>query len=270
MNDLRVTSWADLIDRLYEHSWNADLGRFRSNYAFRGVADAAYPLDTSLMRLGGPYPQVENHLLRNFRKYAAAAGAGGACAGPGLDDSIWAWLALGAHHGLPTRVLDWTYSPFVALHFATADLDRFNCDAAIWCVDFVVAHTRLPPRLRELLAREGSNVFAVEMLAQSALTLPEFDQLAPDDFIMFFEPPSLDARIVNQYALFSVISNPAQSVGAWLAQHPEMGRRIILPAALKAEVRDKLDQANITERVLFPGLDGLSAWLRRQYAPKRA
>ena len=43
-----------------------------------------------------------------------------------------------------------------------------------------------------------------------------------------------------------------------------MGARVIGPQ----EVRDKLDQSNITERVLFPGLDGLGRWLSRHYSPK--
>jgi hypothetical protein len=106
------------------------------------------------------------------------------------------------------------------------------------------------------------------MLAETVATLQDLDQLDPEPFMVFFEPPALDARIVNQYALFSLMSSPTAQHDDWLWQHPDLCRKILIPAALKWEIRDKLDQANITERVLFPGLDGLSAWLKRQYSPR--
>lgn len=54
----------------------------------------------------------------------------------------------------------------------------------------------------------------------------------------------------------------------WLARRPRVLRRVVIPRALLLEVRDKLDQANITERVLFPGLDGLATWLKRYFSPR--
>jgi hypothetical protein len=54
----------------------------------------------------------------------------------------------------------------------------------------------------------------------------------------------------------------------WLETRPDLAHRIVVPAELKWEVRDKLDQANVTERVLFPGLDGIAAWLARHYSPR--
>ena len=107
------------------------------------------------------------------------------------------------------------------------------------------------------------------MIDRVARRRSELDHLAEDDdFVLFLEPPSFDDRIVNQYALFSLMSSARASLDEWCVQHGDLVRRIVIPAQLKWEVRDKLDQANITERVLFPGLDGLSRWLRRYYLPR--
>jgi hypothetical protein len=249
--------WSDLHEQLFADSWNEELGLHRSNFAFRGRPDADDDLSTSLVRLGGDTHAIERPLLRHFRKYAARDAV--------PVDSTWNWLALAQHHGLPTRLLDWTYSPYVALHFATA---RMDTDGAVWMVDYVRAHELAPPALREQLEREAANVFTTEMIAAAAA---DFDDLAElgDDFVVFVEPPSFDERIVNQYALFSLMSRANASLDAWLEQHAKLARKLVIPAELKWEVRDKLDQANVTERVLFPGLDGLSRWLTRYYAPRR-
>ena len=260
MNEIRVESWIELQEELYEGSWHEPLGRFRSDFAFRGMSRADSDLTTSLVRLGGDAHELERHLLRNFRKYAAR--------GDVPVDSIWNWLALGQHHGLPTRLLDWTYSPYVALHFVTANLDRYDRDGVVWCVDYVQAHRRAPAELRRCLEEEGANLFNTEMLDRAARGLDGFDGLGDDDFLVFVEPPSFDERIVNQYALFSLASSPSLSPDEWLARHPELAQRLVVPAELKWEIRDKLDQANITERVLFPGLDGLSRWVARYYTPR--
>lgn len=261
-NDFRVSSWTELVDQLYDGSWDNGLERYRSKYAFRGLSNAEYDLKTSLIRLGGDFTRLERHLLRNFRKYAHRDAAPG--------DSVWNWLSVAQHHGLPTRLLDWTYSPFVAIHFATAKLDRFDADGVVWCLDYVEMNKILPERLNAVLLDEGSHVFTVDLLERAAPDLETFDSLADEgeEFVVFLESPSLDERIVNQFAFFSLLSNPRTALDTWLSDHPELYRRIIIPAELKWEVRDKLDQANINERVLLPGLDGLSRWLTRHYSPK--
>jgi hypothetical protein len=164
-------------------------------------------------------------------------------------------------------LLDWTHSPYVALHFATESDAHTGADAVVWCVDYVKTNEHLPDPLARLVEEEASNLFTVEMLGRAAESLAEFDALAADPFVVFCEPPSFDDRIVNQYALFSLMSSPNERLDAWLEGRPGLARRVVVPAELKLEVRDKLDQANVTERVLFPGLDGLSRWLSRYYAP---
>ncbi|HZP24525.1 MAG TPA: FRG domain-containing protein [Terriglobales bacterium] len=260
IEEIRVESWEEANEALYRGSWNKDIRRFRSDYVFRGLSCADWPLVTALSRLGGNYRELEAHLLRNFRKYARQSVP--------VVDSEWNWLAIAQHHGLSTRLMDWTYSPFVALHFATECVEAFDTDGIVWCVNYVGVHKMLPSKLRRLLDQERSNAFTVDMLAGAAANLRELEALGHESFALYFEPPSFDERIVNQFALFSMMSDPDAQLGDWLEQHPDLVRRVIIPAPRKWEIRDKLDQGNITERVLFPGLDGLSCWLRRHYMPR--
>ncbi len=257
-----ATSWTDLQERIFADSWDSGIRRHRSRHAFRGLSDEGYRLETGLMRLRGPYAQLEPHLLRNFKKYAHQSVV--------EQDSLWHWLSVAQHHGLPTRLLDWTYSPLVALHFATCEMHRYDVDGAVWKVDYAKAHQLLPRNVRAAIEREGAHIFTVEMLSETVATLRDLDGLSSPagDFAIFFEPPSLDGRIVNQFAYFSVLSRPDLAMDDWMASNPGLWTKIIIPKDLKWEVRDKLDQSNITERVLFPGLDGLSQWLKRHYTPR--
>lgn len=259
MTDVRVNSWIELQEAVFDNSWQRGLQRHRANYVFRGAPRATHGLLTSLQT--GGFEAHEVHLLTSFRKYALRSAVHG--------DWVWNWLSLAKHHGLPTRLLDWTYSPYVAMHFATFDLRLYDEDACIWCVDYRKTNELLPRPLRKVLTQNDVNLFTTEMLNQVATSLPEFGALSKADFVAFFEPPSLDERIVNQFALFSLPSRAEMSLEALLKVRKGTHRRIIIPAKLKWEIRDKLDQANITERVLFPGLDGLSQWLKRYFTTRK-
>jgi hypothetical protein len=241
-----IESWRDLDDVITDVRWGRHEEHARSTLVFRGLASATYSNVSSLARLQGDYPSLERHLLRNFRKYAHQAAPG---------PTTWDWLALGQHHGLPTRLVDWTFSPYVALHFATASWPEE--DATLWAVDCVRVHEDLPPVLRGALEQEGSLVFTTDQLARHAADLRELGGLCDGEpFALFFEPPTLDERIANQAAVLSVISDPTVHMDDWLRAHPDAWRAWRIPVGLKREVRARLDQAQITERVLMPGSTG--------------
>jgi hypothetical protein len=276
--EVRVESWLDLVREIYFEPINKELQRHRPKSVYRGMTDLQYGLEPGLMRVGEHFPTVEKLLLNDFRQYAHRD------ASPG--NSFWNWLAVAQHRGLPTRLLDWTYSPFVALHFATSNLGAGapGNDAVLWAVNYVETNKVLSDTLAGALQASRKNVFSVEMLDEAVPDLDALDKFQSEEFVLFLEPPSLDERIVNQAALFSVMSRPQneRSKGPTgrldeflIRKQREFGsstgplfKKIIIASDLKWEIRDRLDQANITERVLFPGMDGLSAWLKRHYTKR--
>lgn len=263
-NEFKAESWNDLQTFLFD-VYEEDKDRFRSTFAYRGVSDKKYGLETSIQRIGRKPSTVENHLVRNFQKYSPINTL--------IDDynNIWNWISLGQHHGLPTRFLDWTFSPNVALHFMTDDITTFNNDGVIWMVDFVEIKKHLPIDLQSKLEEQNTLSFTSfeleKFIGNSIDAITKYEE-EHGNALLFFEPPSIDDRIVNQFAMFSFMLNPNSNKELWLKKHPHLYKRIIIPSSLKWEIRDKLDQSNITERIIYPGLDGISKWLNRWYREK--
>lgn len=256
--DIRIRDWLHLQEIIFNGTYNKTIKRNRSPFVFRGLSRASYELKTSLNRIENA--DAEYHLLRNFKKYAKRELK--------VENNDWELMAVGQHYGLPTRLLDWTFSPLVALHFATINSENKEEDAAVWCVDIDKVNKLLPSTLMEILNEEKSSLFTVEMLGEKWKDIKAFDQFhqsKKEDFVFFLEPPSLDDRIINQYAIFSVMSHREVLLDQWLKGHPECYKKIIIPANLKFEIRDYLDQLNMNERIIYPGLEGISSWLKRYY-----
>ena len=259
MEDIIVNDWDMLSKLVFTNCWDEKVGRYRSNYIFRGLSCKDYTLIPSLNRTCHSKLFLERNLIRNFEKYASEQ--------LGSPKNLWDTLSLAQHHGMPTRLLDWTFSPLVAAHFATEDFAKYEQDGVIWCLDFVKCNTHLPSQFRAILKKEDAFCFSTEMLSKVVDTYDGLLALGKGKgaFPIFFEPPAIDGRIVNQYALFSVMSDPAIIISEWMKKHDEYWYRLIIPSRSKLEIRDKLDQLNITERIIYPGLDGLGKWLARHY-----
>jgi hypothetical protein len=260
--EVTVRSLGELIDRVTPSAPDPATGRRRDAGVYRGSPHAAWPLLTSLDRLGGGEPhakaELEPHILRNFARYSRPHLPAGAA-------SDWELLVTAQHHGLPTRLLDWSYSPLVAAHFATCRATRGE-DCVIWRLDWQRVHRAFgfPPLALSLADLERILGEGDAPLTPWAL----FEGKRREPFACMIDPPSLDRRIMVQSATFTVCSETRTSFECFLERHGLLDAltRFVLPADAVPYVRDQLDLVGMDERRLFPDLDGVAAELRRYYS----
>lgn len=265
IQEVRVSTLEELMPLLSEQEYRPDLGRNRSPFVYRGMTNADFRMVTSLRRNCRELQRnLEPAILKNFAKYAVIED-------PSVAHSVWRQMILGQHHGLPTRLLDWTQSALVALHFAVSEEDLARMedhDCMVWRVDIAELHALLPERYQQVMRDYQAEVFSVDMLGSAAQSLALYDRDMGDRSMVVLEPPSLSARIVNQYSFFSVIPMEMENVEDFLDRCTEHTVKYVIDRKLRWRVRDMLDQLNMSERIVYPGLDGLSRWIARHYYVK--
>lgn len=233
----------------------------RMNYTFRGQCNAQFELISSLKRKkAANFCYLEQRLLNNFNKY-----------GQFIEDkicgSIWNNMIIAQHHGIPTRCLDFSLSPIVALHFALSSNVKGQ-DAVVWAINHGMLHRNLlPERYKEILDKYEAVSFTVNMLEELNITISDYNQDMDDKSLIFVEPPSIDSRIVNQFSHLAIIPDALDPLDNFLnnISIDKIAYKFIIPYDKVTLFRRQLDYMNITERILFPGLDGIASYLKRRY-----
>ena len=262
IREIRVSSLGALIDHVTPSAPDPESGKRRDSGVYRGATEASRGLLTSLDRLGGLSPphtkrELEAHILRNFIRYSR----------PHLDpppENEWELLFAAQHHGLPTRLLDWSYSPLVAAHFATADPGER--DRAIWRLEWRQVHRTFEFPDLALLIEDLEHICGKDGRFSPFTLFARTGESRP--FACMLEPPSLDARIIAQSAVFTLCSDTRRSFDAFLQDHGlgDALTKFVIPASDLGRVRDQLDLVGMDERRLFPDLDGVAARMRRYYS----
>jgi FRG domain len=247
---LEIASWGAFV----QHAASvAGASSHRLGYLCRGQADARWGLQPSLLRLfpaGVTAPraiELEGFGLEEFRSQAhlhvAASHLPGGFSQPPLSE----WWALMQHHHAPTRLLDWTKSPYVAAYFAVEQ--HPDVDGAVFIVD-------APCVQRSFIGQWGE---------KRDVTDADLQNPNAADLLLFWEPEKRTDRFVAQQGYFSLALNILRPHDDLLTNACGPGgtadagplRRWLFPPRVKAEVLRHLRVMNIAAHSLFPGLDGL-------------
>lgn len=235
------------------------------------------PRESGLRKSVNVLLKLENDLYEEFQRCASQLSDAKLTS----DDWEWDSYFLMQHHGVPTRLLDWTDSALIALHFAIRDKQTPPKGGAIiyvldpyWLIDEIASNSELKSaktRWKQYAEKDSS----VEERDWDRLYLPadedDFEEqlLETPAIPMLVDSPHVTRRIAAQRSRFMIFGTHP----LWLSSH--LGRRdshllsIGIPARSIGRIRQQLRDAGVTESVAFPDLDGLGRELKQTWQTLR-
>ena len=248
--EIQISNWEDYV----RYSSAADIGSpIRPTFIFRGQADASWGLLPTLARIAikeklGPRKTIEIESLARTKFRELAHLHLTASNIPGEHDLI-AWWILMQHYGVPTRVLDWTESPFVALYFAVQG--PLEQPGVVW-----VLHAA---SLGHFSLHADKEYKVPQTTEEAALFL---DPNAKPFLYVLTRHTHTD-RMSAQQIQTTISPRPLMDhgtiIGDVLPDRPEVEQfsKLIIPATLKFEFMRRLRKMNVTAGALLPGIEGL-------------
>lgn len=298
MNEFTINSFEEYLTTVRDNLGIVERNGKRVRRYFRGQTKRAfegYDLKPSIGRythLNSLPPaerdQLENEVLETFSNHLLTYVNH-------LPRNDWEALAIAQHHGLPTRFMDWTTNPLVALYFACRDSKKDNDGNSLDSAVYVLISE--PPRFRELRRQQKNGAASIEEPEVTAPILSDEDGygdfgldegveaqiLADDDLDMatinrqrtqaeltqdgelspfgitgnvIYDPPHVSPRIRAQDGVLLACHQPMQPL------EEKDVLEIVISHKAHDDIRRRLDQYGVFDKQLFPDLDGIAKWLK--------
>lgn len=213
MKTIKLDSLDDLFTKLTKYE-------SRTWWKFRGQSNSSWELIPKAGRISfSNYGDEE--LFRNWKRRAIAH----------INRETateWDLLAIAQHTGLPTRLLDWSHNPLIALFFAS--IENLDCDGALYC--YYLDKVRIN--------HEDYSPFEI-------------------DIIGLYTPNAIVPRIGNQYGYFSIHPQPTEPLDSKNCNG--ILEKIIIPKELKKGLVHRINHYGVNYLTIYPDLEGLSKHL---------
>ncbi len=253
---------------------------YTPHFIYRGHSNSQYKLLPGIFRWNdlpngasiSSYSRLEFNILSDFISEACRF-----IKDVHVED-ISAWLEIAQHFGVPTRLLDFTENPLVALYFAC--IGSLNEDACVWIINEPVYNKKFFGE--DCLALAIHSKQTISKVVADEIVYQDFQQhVGNPNYIQFpwiYKPHYREERMHLQESIFmlwganphplteNVLQQEYMSTG--LIRNSEVGLicSVEIPAASKKELLNDLNTCGINEKFIYPGLDGVGKYINKKYS----
>lgn len=302
------SDWGDIVRCLEEFPsqevWYDEGNVTRTGWVFRGLSDSRFCLEPAVERQAR-FKSMSWFALQQFIALEFQSRAhihlSPILARP---EGELTWLAQMQHYGIPTRLLDFTYSPFVALYFAIREQckDKERSHVRLWAIDetavnerfkTVVYHAETEAHKRARAGKErprlkvAASLHPHDFVTDGDIVISEIQELPPlistalratgtlraelerQGSVAVASPPAFNPRLASQQGVFLVNCAESltfgESLNRMMASHKAVWcKRLDISIDAIQHIEQKLFQMNIHEQSLFPDMEGLAGFIRQR------
>lgn len=219
------------------------------------------------------YSQLEYNIVGDFiseaRRYV-----------PNIhNEDILSWIEIAQHFGVPTRLLDFTQNPLVALYFACKGLSEH--DACVWIIN-ELAYKKVFWENSEIVLLKNDSEFIVNKIISDEVVNQRFKPRDESKFFAYpwiYKPNYSEERMMLQASVFMIWASRRREFTDFMQpenymkidgviENLEKGIlfQIRIPSTEKKHILTQLELFGVNEKFIYPGLDGVGKYINRKYA----